>query len=392
MKLAYFDCIAGASGDMILGALLDAGLPEETLRQRLAALHLQDFDLRCRRVDKQGFSAVKVDVAVKDDVPARHLPDIEAIVNGSDLSPSIKEQAIAIFRRLGEVEAAIHGVPLEQVHLHELGGVDTIVDVVGVLCGLEASGIEQVIVSPLPLGRGFVRGAHGQIPLPAPATLALLKNVPLVGSDLDIELVTPTGAVLLSSLAAGFGPIPPMTLETIGYGAGGRDLPIPNLLRILIGQAADDSPDTVETLIVLETNIDDLNPEIYDYVMNRLFEAGALDVFLSPLQMKKNRPAILLRVLCRPRQAEALKRLLFAETSTLGIRQQMVSRYSLARSTRSVATPYGPVRVKVAHLADGSTRAAPEYEDCRRLAAANNVPLRQVYRAAERAFDRQTDG
>lgn len=389
MKIAYFDCIAGASGDMMLGALLDAGLPEETLREQLARLRLADFDLRIRRVDKNGFSATKVDVLVKDEVPARHLPEIEAVVQASDMPAALKEQAIAIFRRLGEVEANIHGTTLEQVHLHELGGIDTIVDVVGVLAGLAALAVERVVVSPLPLGRGFVRGAHGPIPLPAPATIALLKGVPVTGSNIEKELVTPTGAALLTSLAAEFGPIPAMTLQAIGYGAGGRDLPIPNVLRLLLGEAASQPGHSTyaasETLTLLETNIDDLNPEIYDYAMTRLFEAGALDVFLSPLQMKKNRPATLLRVLCRPEGVDPLLAILFAETSTLGVRQQTVLRHCLARTSQTVETSFGPVRVKVASWGEGQIKAAPEYEDCRRLAELSGAPLREVYQAAEQA-------
>jgi hypothetical protein len=391
MKIAYFDCIAGASGDMILGAWLDAGLPEATLRERLAGLYLPDLELHCRRVQKNGFSAVKVDVQVADQTPARRLPEINALVMDSELPTLIKEQAVDIFQRLGQVEAAIHGVALDQVHLHELGGVDTIVDVVGALIGLEALGIERVVVSPLPMGRGWVRGAHGPIPLPAPATVALLKNAPIVGSELEAELVTPTGAAILSSLAAAFGSIPAMTLAAVGYGAGGRDLPIPNVLRVLVGQA---SPNVggaafagaqIESLVVLETNIDDLNPEIYDYVMARLFDSGALDVFLSPIQMKKNRPATLLRVLCQPEAAQSLTAILFAETSTLGVRQYAMTRQCLARSIHTVETPYGPVRVKVAYLDEGHSRAAPEYEDCRRLAQAKGVPLQEVYRAAATA-------
>jgi len=335
-----------------------------------------------------------VDVLVADDVSARHLPEIETIVMKSDLSPSIKERAIAIFRRLGEVEAGIHGTTIDQVHLHELGGVDTIVDVVGALVGLEALEVERVYASPLPMGRGFVHGAHGAIPLPAPATLALLaqgspsgEGIPVVGSDLELELVTPTGAVLLSSLAINFGPIPAMSLRAVGYGAGGRDLPIPNVLRLLLGDQGTPNDAVTQTLTLLETNIDDLNPEIYDYVMARLFDAGALDVFMSPIQMKKNRPGTLLRALCRPDDADALTAVLFAETSTLGVRQQWVARHCLARTTRTVETPYGTVRVKLAHWGEGQIKAAPEYEDCRRLAEASGVPLREVYRAAEVAAE-----
>lgn len=387
MKIAYFDCIGGAGGDMILGALLDAGLPLAELRTRLAALRLPDFELRTQRVNKNGFSALKVDVRVADDAPERHLAEITAIVDGSDLAPSIKAQANAIFRRLAEVEAGIHGTTLDHVHLHELGGVDTIVDVIGCLVGLDALEIERIYASPLPLGRGFIQGAHGQIPLPAPATVALLKGVPVVGSEIEKELVTPTGAALLSSLAAGFGPLPTMTLTAIGYGAGGRDLPIPNLVRLFVGDQATPARLGAESVVVLETNIDDLNPQVYDYVMAQLFKAGALDVFLSPIQMKKNRPGTLLRVICRPDDAGPLTDILLAETSTLGVRQQIMARLSLRREVQTVETPYGAVRIKIATLGDGKRRAAPEYDDCRRLAEATAAPLRDIYRAAERAAE-----
>jgi hypothetical protein len=287
---------------------------------------------------------------------------------------------------LCEVEASIHGTPLDKVHLHELGGVDTIVDVVGALSGLDALGIERVFASPLPLGRGFIHGAHGQIPLPAPATVALLEGVPVVGSELEMELVTPTGAVLLVSQAADFGPIPPMTLTAVGYGAGTRDMPIPNVLRLLVGEQASPGSSITETLTVLETNIDDTNPEIYDYAMERLFKAGALDVSLSPIQMKKNRPGTLMRLICRPADADALTAILFAETSTLGVRQYSVVRHALPRAGRQVSTPFGEVRVKMASSAGGQ-KIAPDYEDCRRLAELHDVPLRQVYLAVERAAE-----
>lgn len=448
MKIAYFDCIAGASGDMILGALIDAGLPLSTLRERLGALNLQDFELTSRRVAKNAFTATKVDVNVADDVPERHLGDIIAIVEGSELAPQIKERAVAIFNKIGAAEASIHGTSLEEVHLHELGGVDTIVDVVGALVGLDALGIQRVAVSPIPLGRGFIQGAHGRIPLPAPATVALLKGVPVVGSPLEVETVTPTGAALLASLGEAFGPIPPMALESVGYGAGSRDLEVPNVLRLLIGTGVD-SPESrhdhahshdhghahahretsathrhvhphtrasshshanhdgeagheppeghtlscfdIERLAVLETNIDDLNPETYEYVMDTLFAAGALDAFLAPIQMKKNRPATLFRVLCLPEDVERMTAILFAETSTLGIREQIVDRHALPRTVRSVTTPYGEVRVKVAELDDGKVKSAPEYEDCRELAQTHGVPLREVYQAAIEAARREAE-
>ncbi|MEM7030351.1 MAG: nickel pincer cofactor biosynthesis protein LarC [Chloroflexota bacterium] len=385
MKIAYFDCIAGASGDMILGALLDCGLSETALRKHLNLLRLPDFDLDIRRVEKLGFSAIKVDVNVKDDVPVRHLPEIEAIVQASELSNNIKQKAIDLFHTLGQVEAKIHHKPLDQVHLHELGGVDTIVDVVGVLGGLEMMGIDQVVVSPLPMGRGFVRGAHGKIPLPAPATIALLKGVPITGSDIDMELVTPTGAVLLTALATSFGKIPSMTLSEVGYGAGGRDLEIPNVLRVLVGHQESDGATKTETLTLLETNIDDLNPEFYDHVMTRLFATKALDVFMTPLHMKKNRPGTKLQVLCHLTDRDALKHILFTETSTLGIREQTITRHRLERVIKTIDTRYGAIKVKVALLPNGQAKIAPEYEDCRQAASTHNVPIRDVYLAAQQA-------
>ncbi len=395
MKIAYFDCIAGISGDMILGALIDAGLPLATLQEQLARLDMHgEFTLQAQRVTKNGFKATKVDVHIPHDAPdadhlpahshshGRHLAEIEAVLQHSRLPASIQQRAGQIFRRLAEVEAGIHDMPVEEVHLHEVGGVDTIVDVTGALLGLEALGIEKVFASALPLGGGFVRGAHGQIPLPAPATVALLKGVAVRGSEIEKELVTPTGAAILTSISSAFGPIPSMTLKEVGYGAGGRDLAIPNVVRLLIGEQEAGS---VETLALLETNVDNCNPEIFGYLMERLLALNALDVFFSPIQMKKNRPATLISVLCRPTEAEALTAVLFAETTTLGVRQMRVERRCLERSSETVVTPYGAVRVKTARLPDGSSKRAPEYEDCRKAALEHGVALRLVYAAAEQA-------
>ncbi len=385
MSIAYFDLIGGASGDMIMAAMLDAGLPEQELRQGLASLHLPGYKLSTCRVVKNGFSATQVTVTVAEDVPERHLHDLKAILENSDLPEGIRSQADSIFTRLAEVEAGIHGTAPEQVHLHELGGVDTIVDVCGALLGLKILGVERLVVSPVPLGHGFVHGAHGQIPLPAPATVQLLQGVPVVGRDVDAELVTPTAAVLLTQLAESFGPIPPMKLVAAGFGAGRRDLPFPNLLRVLLGESGKTLDASLETLATLETNIDDLNPEIYDYLISRLLQEGALDVSLSPLQMKKNRPATQVWVLCRPPDAERLMGILFAETSTLGVRKNMVERYALERQLITVQTIYGEVRVKLARWRKDQHRAVPEYEDCRRIAAERQIPLQQVYQAAQQA-------
>jgi hypothetical protein len=256
------------------------------------------------------------------------------------------------------------------------------------LIGLHALQIEQIYASPLPMGRGFTRSAHGPLPLPAPATLALLQGIPIRGSDLELELVTPTGAALLSTLATGFGSIPEMTLISTGYGAGSRDLPIPNVLRLLIGESPGlpASPES-ETLVLLESNLDDLNPQVYGYLMERLFQAGALDVFLQSIQMKKNRPATLVSVLCNPSQSDPLSRVLFEETSTLGIRKTAVERQSLRRVVRPVDTPYGSIRIKFAILPDGQIKSMPEYEDCRKLAALHHIALREISQAAERAAE-----
>jgi hypothetical protein len=381
MRILYFDCVAGASGDMILAALLAAGLDEQAFRRRLAGLRLPGFDLRVERVQKNGIGAIHVEVLVDDDVPERHLRDLVAVVRAADLPAHVIEKSVAILRRIGEVEANIHAAPdAEQVHLHELGGLDTLVDVVGAVSGIDMLDVDRVVCSPIPLARGFARSAHGRIPVPAPATIALLQNAPVVGIDVEGENLTPTGAALLTSLASSFGPIPAMTLRSSGYGAGRKEWAIPNVLRVLVGEAVATGP-MVESLAVLETNIDDLNPETYDYVMARLFAAGALDVFLTPIQMKKNRPATLLSALCRPASVDALSEILFAETSTLGIRRHDVTRACLPREIRTVDTPYGPIRVKVATWGDRS-KAAPEYEDCRRAAEAHGVPLREVYLAA----------
>jgi uncharacterized protein (TIGR00299 family) protein len=383
MKIAYFDCPCGASGDMLLGALLDAGIEIDDLKDKLNGLHLQGFDLEARRIQKLGISATLAKVIVQDEKSERRLPEIQQMVQESHLPPKIKDQTTTILTRIGEVEANIHGQAIDEVHLHELGGLDTIVDVAGVLLGLDALGIQRIYASPLPLGRGFVQSAHGPLPLPAPATLALLEGLPIAGSLLEAELVTPTGAALLATLVHTWGSIPPMRLIAVGYGAGSRDLPIPNVLRLLVGEAEDEDVE-LETLTLLESNIDDQNPQLYEHVLHLLFQTGALDAWLENIQMKKNRPGIKLSVLCKPDRAEDLVTIILQETTTLGVRFQAIRRKALLRSTHTVDTPYGPVRIKVARLPGGGSKYSPEYEDCRALALAQGVPLREVLQAAER--------
>ena len=385
MKIAYFDLIAGASGDMLLGALLDAGLALDDLRAGLAGLHLAGFSLAASRVMRGPFAAMKLDVEISDTVTARRLSDIQAIISASELPASVRTRSLHVFERMVSVEAGIHQAAVEHVHLHELGALDTIADVTGFFLGLHIMGIEQVVVSPVPLGRGVIVGAHGRIPLPAPATVALLSGVPVVGVEHSVETVTPTAAALLTEAAASFGVIPAMTLTAVGYGAGGRLAPEPNVLRVLIGETEADGEHELSTLDMIETNIDDMNPEWHGYLIERLLADGALDVYLTPIVMKKNRPAILLSVLCRPHDTARLRDVVAAETTTLGMRVQQVKRYALPRISITVETPYGPVRVKVAG-AGSAPKAAPEYEDCRRIAQQSKIPLRVVYEAAWAAW------
>ncbi len=389
MRIAYFDCVSGASGDMLLGALVAAGASEDALRAAVAALKLPDCAVQFERVNKGALAATQATVTTPRHEAHRHLDDLLQIVTAADLPAALTAEAERILRRLAQVEAGIHNAPLESVHLHELGGDDTLIDIVGTLAGLADLHVERVIVSPLPLARGWTKSAHGPLPLPAPATLALLEGVPVRYVDLEAELVTPTGAALLTSLAQHYGEFPPMTLRRVGSGAGRRDLPIPNILRLWLGDAAAPADGlNIEYLTLLETNLDDMNPQLYGYVMDRLFAAGALDVTLTPLQMKKNRPGTLLSVLCRAEQADALTQLLFEETTTLGVRRQTLERVSVDRTFTSVETPFGAIQVKTARW-PGGLRHMPEYEDCRRAAEAHHVPLARVIAAALASLARQ---
>jgi uncharacterized protein (TIGR00299 family) protein len=382
MRSLHFDAIGGASGDMILGSLVDAGLSVETLKELLGGLNLTEYDITAKKVEKKGFSATKIDVLVNEQPPERHLEEIQKIIHNSTISNSVKSEASLIFKRIAEVEAEIHNKSIEEVHLHELGGTDTIIDVTGTLLALDHLGIERITCSPLPLGSGFVDGAHGKIPLPAPATLALLKGVPVYGTDIKAELITPTAAALITAIASEFGPAPAINIDLVGYGAGKRELPIPNLLRVLIGESETTSNEILDQLIMLETNIDDLSPEIYAYLLEQLFEAGALDVHFCPIHMKKNRLGTNIQVLSSLEKANHLRSIIFHETTTLGIKQYQVDRYSLPRKVLELETVYGSVRVKVAKYGEDKVKASPEFEDCALLAKKHQVPLIEVYREA----------
>jgi uncharacterized protein (TIGR00299 family) protein len=382
VTILYFDCFAGASGDMLLAALLDAGAPLSAVKAELAKLPLTGYELQVDRVMKKGISALNLTVTVREkEQPHRHFQQIEKMLETSGLTARVKEISLAVFRRLAEAEAKIHGKEIEDVHFHEVGAVDSIVDIVGIAAALNALNAERIVSSPLHTGTGFVRCAHGELPVPAPATLELLTNVPVYSKGIEAELLTPTGAAVLSTLAE-FGPLPAMTVTANGYGAGKKELPIANLLRVVVGKAPDNGGYLREQAVVLEANIDDLNPEIYGYVTEKLFAAGALDVTLVPVQMKKGRPGVLLSILTKPDREESLVTILFSETTTLGVRRLQAEKLMLQRRHVIVQTPYGSVRVKVGEANGKIMNAAPEYEDCLKLAQATGTPLKEIYRAA----------
>ncbi len=380
MKIAYFDCFSGISGDMILGALVDAGLEMERLKAELARLPLSGYTLSAQTVRKRGLRGTHVEVEVSEKGVERHLHEIEEIIEGSDLPGEVKSRGLAIFQRLAEAEAHVHGIPVGRVHFHEVGAMDAIVDVVGAVIGLWLLGIERVYASPVHVGRGTVTCAHGTLPVPAPATQELLRGVPIYGRDVDAELVTPTGAAILTTLAEEFGAAPPMQVEQVGYGAGSRDLPLPNLLRVSVGTMTEEVEGYEEDVVtVIKTNIDDMNPQLYDHVMEQLFGAGALDVFLTPIQMKRNRPGVQLSVLVVEEHVADVLDVLFAETTTIGVRTCPMRRWKLGRERVVVETRYGLVGVKVARRGGAVVNVAPEYRECQRVAREQGVPLKEVY-------------
>jgi uncharacterized protein (TIGR00299 family) protein len=379
MRIAYLDCFSGISGDMFVGALLDAGLPFDDLHKTLGSLPLQGYRLETLLTQKNGVHGTRfiVEVQRENQVP-RRFRDIKHMIQSASLSSWVKEKSVETFESIAMEESKIHGCLPEEVHFHEVGAADSIIDVVGTLYGVERLGIASAYASALPLGSGFVDTQHGRIPLPAPATLALLKGIPIYDSGLKQELVTPTGAALARALVKSFGPMPPMVVEKIGYGAGSRDLPDrPNLLRIIIGE--EELQERVETVTVLEANLDDTNPEWFSFLMDQLFEAGALDVVLCPVQMKKNRPGILVQVIGRPHQQDDLMNVLFRESTTLGVRFRYSQRKVLERSFAEIESPWGPMKVKRVLQPDGSSFIYPEYETCRKTALDKSVSLKEIY-------------
>jgi uncharacterized protein (TIGR00299 family) protein len=390
MKIAYFDCASGISGDMTLGALVDAGVPLDRLRDAIDSLGLPGLALRAEEVKRHGFRALKIHVDCQPEHVHRHLHHIEKMIDGGRLTDRQKERAKKIFLRLGEAEAKVHGTTIAKVHFHEVGAADSIADIVGTAVAWDLLGAERLVVSPIPTGTGKITIAHGEVNVPAPATAELLRGVPLAECAIAMELTTPTGAAIVAGLADAFGPLPSMTIRKIGYGAGSCDLTQQaNILRLVVGETIDASADNaavVEQVCLLETNIDDAPGELIGYCIDRLWEAGALDVYTTAIQMKKNRPGVMLSALCQTGTADRLEAIIFAETGTLGIRRTLVARHILPRQTHDVTTAWGPIQGKLSRHA-GVLHFSPEFESCRIVAQKHHVSLADVYQAAQKAYD-----
>ena len=395
MRTLYFDCFAGISGDMTLGALVGAGADERALTERLALLDVQGYEISFEEVERSGISATRANVRLtKDEHHHRHLADIRGIILRSRLGDLVKERAARIFTRLAEAEARVHNVAVESIHFHEVGAVDAIVDVVGACIGFELLGVERFEASALHVGSGTVEMAHGRFPVPPPAVAELLRGAPLYSTDIRGELVTPTGAAIVATLCESFGPMPTMRLLSTGYGAGAREYKnFPNVLRVLVGESESDgagagesAAERDELLTVVETNVDDVSPQVLGHVLEQALARGALDCYLTHVQMKKNRPGVLVTILCRNEDREAMLDLLLAETPTLGARSYTVRRRALEREAVTVETEFGRIAVKVGRLRGRAVSATPEYEECREAALRAGVPLREVQEAARAAF------
>ena len=410
-KIVYLDCFSGASGDMFLGALLDVGLPIDNLRTALGSLALDKdgWSIEAERVDRAGIAATKfrlhetgnVESAKPSNSDSAHghhhdsshgrshchhsLKEINLLINSSAISDEAKGRAVRLFQRLAEVEASIHQMPVEEVHLHEVGALDSIIDIVGAVHGLEWLNAEMIVASPLNVGSGTVSCAHGEFPVPAPATAQLLENAPIYSSGVQGELVTPTGALLVTEFASSYGPLPGMCVKQIGYGAGERDQKgSPNVLRLMIGDSTADT--SMQRVLVMECEIDDMNPELFGVLMDRLYDGGALDVFYVPVQMKKSRPGTLVTIIAAPNRREVLSDIVFRESTTIGLRFSEMTRECLGRSTTTVETRVGPVRVKVAQRGGRIVNVAPEFEDCVRLATSGGLSVKEVQALAHKAY------
>jgi len=389
MKIAYFDCFSGISGDMTVGALLDVGLKIETLEKELKKLGLSGYRLEINKVIKKGISATQFKVKIKEEGVERRYKDILTILKKSKLDAVIKKETGKIFFNIAQAESKIHQKDIDKIHFHEIGGLDSIIDITSVVIGIKILGIEEIHSSTLPVGKGFVKCAHGVIPVPAPATLELLKNIPTYSGGIDSEMITPTGAGIIRTLASSFGERPLMNVESTGYGAGEKEFTIPNLLRVSIGEKIledDNLKDgyVSDEALLIETNIDDINPEFYDYIMEKLFSQGALDVFLTPIQMKKNRPAHLLSIIIYEQNLKEILEVLFSESTTLGVRLREIKRLRLAQQNIITETKYGKIRVKIGMFKGKIKNIAPEYEDCKKFAKQHQIPLKEIYEEAKK--------
>jgi len=398
MKIAYFDCFSGISGDMTLGALVDLGLEPELLKGELSKLNLEGYNISFTKSSKHAITGTKAHVELthhhhhdhdhhhEHEHHGRHLGDIRQLIEASDLSDDVKSKAMSIFVRLGEAEAKVHDTTIEEVHFHEVGAVDSIVDIVGAAIGISAMGIEKIYSSPPSLGTGLTKSSHGIIPIPVPATMELLKGIPVRQTEIKGELVTPTGAAIISTLSEGFGPMPEMVVDKVGYGAGTKDLEEqPNLLRVSLGTAGGGDYES-DAVNVVETNIDDMSPQVYDLLIDKLLETGALDVFLTPIVMKKSRPAIKLTALVKSPQLDEVCACILRETTTLGVRIYRTDRKKLSREIIEVDTEYGKISVKLGKIGDEVVKILPEYEDCKRIAREKNIPVMKIHQAVLRKF------
>jgi uncharacterized protein (TIGR00299 family) protein len=397
MRQAYLDCSSGISGDMFLAALIDAGAPVDRLFAELKKLPLGFYEFKRTRAVRGGLVGTRVEIRVPAEQPHRSLADIQSLLEKASLPEKVTGQALKVFNRLAEVEGKVHNIPPDEVHFHEVGAVDAVIDIVGTCLGLDLLEVSDLACSPLNVGGGRVEAAHGTLPVPAPATAELLKDIPIYASGVEGELVTPTGAALVSTLASRFGPLPPMKVSWIGYGAGERDFPgHPNLARVFIGERMEASGGRPgapgdELVSIIEANVDDMSPQLYGHFLEQALAAGALDVTCSSTQMKKNRPGLTISILCDPDRSDALSQLLFEQTTTIGVRIHEARRKVLEREQVAVETPYGSVRMKVARREGKVVNAAPEFDDCQRLATEKSVPLKQVMAAAEAAYLRVSE-
>ncbi len=392
MKIAYFDCFSGISGNMTLGAVVDAGCSLDALRANLDGLQVPGWEIHSTKVWKNGMAATHIQVKTEDTQTRRSLSTILSILDKSNLDPRVKQRASAIFTKLGQAEASVHDVPIEKIHFHEVGAVDAIIDIVGASIGFEELGLEKFACSPLNVGGGTAKMAHGVLPVPAPATARLLIGKPTYSNGVQRELVTPTGAAIVAALCDTFGPQPPMQVSAIGYGAGTADIEgQPNVLRIMTGEMMDSSVQSHSgTICVLEANLDDMNPQIFGYLLDKALAAGALDVFATSVQMKKSRPGMVVTILCKPEDEHKFQQMLFAETTTLGVRSHLVDRHALPREFVTVNTRFGALRLKVARAEGRIQHVSPEFDDCRKLAEEHGVPLRDIMEEAIRRWNGQS--